>query len=163
MAGLNSLSSSDSELKRPGDTQNTTGGKLTEGRHRSGGLPDTQAALPSQRGSTTPASGLLCGLQHGQGRVGQHGTGPPRARAAPFTPHPHGDPERRHGERGHPGRLLPLTSAASPPSAAFTASPPAPGAPATGGSYPLSTTGEQRIETGSRGVATVALSKLRQT
>ena len=40
-------------------------------------LPDTQGVLPSQTGSTTPASELLCGLSSmGRGTVGQHGNRP---------------------------------------------------------------------------------------
>ena len=66
------------------------------------GLPDTQGALPSQTGSTTPASAMLCGLSStGSGAVGQH-----RNRPSPRLP-PR-DPEQYLGERGHPLCLLRL-------------------------------------------------------
>ena len=40
-------------------------------------LPDTQGALPSQTGSTTPVSSLLCVLSStGRGAVGQQGNRP---------------------------------------------------------------------------------------
>ena len=66
------------------------------------GLPDTQGALPSQTGSTTPASALLCGLSSsGRGAVGEQGNRPS------LRPPPR-DPEQHLGERGHPLRLLSL-------------------------------------------------------
>ena len=66
------------------------------------GLPDTQGALPSQTGSTTPASALLCGLSStGRGVVGQQGN-----RLSPRPP-PR-DPEEQLGERGNPLHLLRL-------------------------------------------------------
>ena len=41
------------------------------------GVPDTQGALPSQTGSTTPMSALLCGLSSmGRGSVGEQGNRP---------------------------------------------------------------------------------------
>ena len=66
------------------------------------GLPDTQGALPSQMGSTTPASALLCGLSStGRGAVGQQGN-----RSSPrVLPR---DPEQHLGERGHLLRQLGL-------------------------------------------------------
>ena len=66
------------------------------------GLPDIQGALPSQTGSMTPASAILCGLSStGRGAVGQH-----RDRPSPSLPRR--DPEQHLGERGHPLCLLPL-------------------------------------------------------
>ena len=62
---------------------------------RERGLSDTQGALPSQTGSTTPASALLCGLSStGRGTLRQQGN-----RLSP-RPHP-GDQEQHLGERSH--------------------------------------------------------------
>ena len=50
------------------------------------GLPDTQGALPSQIGSMTPVSALLCGLSStGRGVVGQQGNRP-SLRSPPHPP-----------------------------------------------------------------------------
>ena len=91
------LSSSDSELKHPGDTQSTGQNwrEVNTGMTRERGLSDTQGALPSQRGSTTPVSALLCGLSStGRSMVGQQGNRPsPRQ--------PPGDQEQHLGERSH--------------------------------------------------------------
>ena len=91
------LSSSDLELKHPGDTQSTGQNwrEVNAGMTRERGLSDTQGALPSQTGSTTPASALLCGLSStGRGTVGQQGNRPsPRP--------PPGDQEQHLGERSH--------------------------------------------------------------
>ena len=70
---------------------------------RERGLSDTQGALPSQTGSTTPASALLRGLSSaGRGTVGQH-----RNRPSPPPP-PARDQEQHLGERSHPLSQLSL-------------------------------------------------------
>ena len=54
---------------------------------QSRGLSNTQGVLPSQMGSTTPASALLCGLSSmGRGVVGQHGNRPSLRPPPPPTP-----------------------------------------------------------------------------
>ena len=124
------------------------------------GLSDTPGVLPSQRGSTTPASALLPGLSSwGRGTVAQHGSRPsprpppaPRTQSSPLESTATSAHTRPCGPRAAPWRAQPPSAparppprAASPPSAASAAAsaPPAPGAPATAGFYPLSTKGEQ--------------------
>lgn len=81
--------------------------------------------------------------QHGQGLGGRAGEqalpvpAPQGPKAAPWRARPPSAPAPP------PPRAASLPSAVS-----AAASLPAPGAPATGGSYPLSTKGEQRINTG---------------
>ena len=86
------------------------------------GLSDTPGVLPSQTGSTTPASALLPGLSgRGRGTVAQHGNRPslrppptPRTQSSPLEStatsacaRPRG-PEQHLGERSHPLRQLGL-------------------------------------------------------